>query len=194
MICAKSNTAHSCCTGSKQPDSLMPCSRLPLRTSHLKTKSTLPWLGIVFHHFPILTFFIEKWLLSADLVYYWGLWPDLSSCTQTTLLSSSLGGPSMFPCLLPQTVSHCSLSVGPSPLDKQKGRIPNSAPTSRHATLRDMPLIDIRTLKTASFFCVWLYFWNIMLKNNNKIKTMPLGSDRFVCLFPSNSLFWCWLK
>ena len=48
--------------------------------------------------------------------------------------------------------------------------------------------------KNCFFFCVWLYFWNIMLKNNNKIKTMPLGSDRFVCLFPSNSLFWCWLK
>lgn len=109
----KYNTTHLCCTRPKQPDSSIPCSELPVSISHVKTRTKLPWLGILFHYSIIPRFLIGKWLLLAGLlVYQVGLWPDLSSGVQTTLLSSSFGGPTMLPWLFLQTISHCYHSLG----------------------------------------------------------------------------------
>lgn len=109
----KSNRTHSWCTGPKQPDSSIPSMELPISISYFKVKTRLPWLNIIFHYSNISTFIRGKWLFSHGLlVYHLGLWPDISSCLQTLLLSLSRGGPSMFPWLFPQTSSHYLLCLG----------------------------------------------------------------------------------
>lgn len=83
----------------------IPCSELPISISHLKTKTKtkLPSLGMLLYHSIILTSLTGTWLLSTSLLVY--LPPRALACPPILWLpySHHLGGPSTFPCLLPQT-------------------------------------------------------------------------------------------